>query len=325
MKKRVMKMIATAMVLGASMAFVGCTSEPASSSVEQSDDVEMVKVKVQNGNEAMIDIEIEKDPQKVVTLDYISLDMLVSWGLLDQVVGSSHTAVPDHLVKYLEESDIVGLGGLKEVDMEGVMSLQPDLIFTSGRLAANYDEFAPIAPTVMNNLDYEVGSWESFETIARRNASIFGMEEVVEKQIAEYEARLNTLQEQAKGKTAVIGIMSGGSLSTLGNSSRCSLIGNEIGFENLANDVDSTHGNTSSFELLVQLDPDYIFILDRDAAIETEGASSAKQLMDNELVQMTQAHKNDNIVYLNNSAWYLCEGGILAMDTMLSDVESAFK
>ena len=105
--------------------------------------------------------------------------------------------------------------------------------------------------------------------------------------------------------------------STLGNGSRGSLIGREAGFTNLAVDVDSTHGNESSFELLVQLDPDYIFVLDRDMAIQTEGAKLAQEIMENELVQKTKAYQNGNIVYLTPSVWYLAEGGITAMDIMI--------
>lgn len=96
-----------------------------------------------------------------------------------------------------------------------------------------------------------------------------------------------------------------------------------MGFENIAQDVDSTHGNSSSFELLVDLDPEYMFILDRDTAINSEGAKTAVEVMDNELVQQTQAYKNDNIVYLTPDVWYLAEGGITATDTMLRDIENA--
>lgn len=113
--------------------------------------------------------------------------------------------------------------------------------------------------------------------------------------------------------------------NTLGDGSRCSLIGNEVGFDNLAKDVDSTHGNESSFEVLVSLDPDYIFVLDRDSAIGAEGASLAQDIMDNELVHKTKAHTNDNIVYLTPTVWYLAEGGITATDIMLADLEAGIK
>ena len=85
----------------------------------------------------------------------------------------------------------------------------------------------------------------------------------------------------------------------------------------------STHGNEASFEFIVEKDPEYIFVLDRDAAIQTEGAQLAQEVMENDLVKGTQAYQNGNIVYLAHPAvWYTAEGGITALDLMLQVLES---
>jgi ABC-type enterochelin transport system, periplasmic component len=64
-------------------------------------------------------------------------------------------------------------------------------------------------------------------------------------------------------------------------------------------------------------------VLDRDAAIQTEGAQLAQEVMENDLVKGTQAYQNGNIVYLAHPAvWYTAEGGITALDLMLQDLES---
>ena len=44
--------------------------------------------------------------------------------------------------------------------------------------------------------------------------------------------------------------------------------------------------------------PDYLFILDRDAAIQTEGAQLAQEIVENELVMGTRAYQDGHIVYL---------------------------
>ncbi len=112
----------------------------------------------------------------------------------------------------------------------------------------------------------------------------------------------------------------------LGNDGRCSMIGREIGFENIGVDANidtSTHGNEASFEFIVEKAPEYIFVMDRDAAIGTDGAQLAQEIMENELVMGTDAYKNGNIVYLAHPAvWYTAEGGITALDLMLQDLES---
>ena len=48
--------------------------------------------------------------------------------------------------------------------------------------------------------------------------------------------------------------------------------------------------------------------------------------MDNELVRKTDAFKKGNLVILENPAvWYTAEGGISALDIMISDLEKAVK
>ena len=84
------------------------------------------------------------------------------------------------------------------------------------------------------------------------------------------------------------------------------------------------HGEESSFELIAKLNPSYIFVLDRDSAIGTNGAKLAKDIMDNEIVNMTDAAKNGRLVILSYPAiWYTAEGGITALDYMLKDLEAS--
>ena len=107
---------------------------------------------------------------------------------------------------------------------------------------------------------------------------------------------------------------------------RCSIIGVEAGFENIGVDANidtSTHGNEASFEFLVEKAPDYIFVMDRDAAIGTDSAQLAQDIMENELVMGNEAYKNGHLVYLAHPAvWYTAEGGITALDLMLQDLEN---
>ena len=144
--------------------------------------------------------------------------------------------------------------------------------------------------------------------------------------MADFDGRIAALSEFAAGKTAIVGLITSGSYNVLGNDGRCSMIGREIGYENIGVDADidtSTHGNEASFEFIVEKDPDYIFVLDRDAAIQTEGAQLAQDVLENELVMGTRAYQDGHIVYLAHPAvWYTAEGGITALDLMLQDLES---
>lgn len=289
---------------------------------EHKENGEQITVTSLNGNMEQVEITLPYNPQRVAVLDMAVLDMLDNWGLGDRVVGMPKSSTIDYLSDYNENKDIVDLGTLKEVDMEALMVSEPEVIFISGRLSAQYDALSAIAPVVYLTTDYKNGYLQSVKKNAQLVASIFGKEDQAQAQTAAFDARVEALRTAAQGKTAIIGMVTSSNFNTLGNSSRGSLIGNEIGFTNLANEVDTTHGNESSFELLVELNPDYIFVLDRDSAIQAEGARLAKEVMENELVYQTKAYQEGNVVYLTPTVWYLVEGGLTATDRMLEDIEA---
>jgi len=306
------------------------SSEPASTEPTPSETVpdetpepDFITITTCNADKEPVEIEVPYNPQRVAVMDMATLDMMDNWGLGDRVTGMAKNTYVDYLKAYIDNEDIQNLGTLHESDLEAMMAAEPDIIFIGNRMAAQYDALSEIAPVVYMSLDYEAGLMQCMKNNVGNVAKIFGMEEMAEDQLNGFEMRINALAAAAEGKTAVIGVVTSGGFNTLGKASRCSLIGGEVGFENLANDVDGTHGNESSFELLVELNPDYIFVLDRDTAIAAEGAQIAQEVMENELVQKTGAYQNNRIVYLTPAPWYLAEGGITAMGAMLSDLESA--
>lgn len=307
----------------AATAAESATTESTATAPAEAEKPETITITSLNGNKEEIQLEVPYDPQRIAILDMASLDILDSLSLGDRVVGSAGTSL-DYLQEYVTTDGIANLGTIKEADLEAVMASEPDIIFIGGRLASSYDALAEIAPVVYLVTDSELGIVESVQKNAATIASIFGLESQVEEKMSGFAERIEALAAIAEGKTAIIGMCTSGSFNVLGNDGRCSIIGREIGFHNLGNaDVTSTHGNESSFELIVEKAPDYIFVMDRDAAIGTDGAKLAREIMENELIKGTDAYKNGNIVYLANPAvWYTAEGGIKALDIMLSDLES---
>lgn len=314
-----------------------------------------------NGAKETIELEVPFDPQRIAILELASLDILDSLGVGDRVVGMASTGI-DYLSAYSENTDLVPLGTIKEADLEAVMECEPDVIFIGGRLSSMYDDLSQIAPVVFLQTDTAAdgkGVIESVRDNATTIASMFGLEDEIASKMEAFDQRIAALQEFAAGKTAVVGMCTSGSFNVLGNDGRCSIIGREIGFDNVAADaaaeqseqsgkpegtskqgnnqgesqgegksgeaiaaVTATHGNEASFETIVSLDPDYIFVMDRDAAIGTEGAQLAREIMDNELVQSMRAAQDNHIVYLEHpNVWYTAEGGITALDYMLTDLE----
>lgn len=328
-----------------------------------------ITITSKNANGEDTELEVPFDPQRIAILDMASLDILDRLGLGDRVVGTASTSI-DYLQEYATNKDLEALGTIKEADLEAVMKCEPDIIFIGGRLAKNYDVLSEIAPVVYLATDTKKGLVQSVRDNATTIASIFGLEDEIAAEMEGFDGRIAELAEFADGKTAVVGMCTSGSFNVLGNDGRCSIIGREVGFDNVAAGqassanqggagkkdgseshggqagagekgssdqgsagekgstgeavaaVTATHGNEASFETIVSLDPDYIFVMDRDAAIGTEGAQLAQEIMENELVASTRAYQDGNIVYLEHPAvWYTAEGGITALDYMLADLE----
>lgn len=292
---------------------------------EQTDQTpETITIQSLNASKETADLEVPYNPKRIAILDMASLDILDALGVGDRVVGTADTSL-EYLQDYIND-DIANLGTIKEADLEAVMACEPDVIFIGGRLSSSYDALSEIAPVVYLATDVEIGVVESVRKNATTIASMFGLEDKVEELMTDFSARIDELKTVSEGKTAIVGMCTSGSFNVLGNDGRCSIIGVEVGFENIGVDADidtSTHGNEASFEFIVEKNPDYIFVMDRDAAIGTDGAQLAKDIMENELVMGTDAYINGNLIYLEHpAAWYTAEGGITALDIMLSDLES---
>ena len=311
------KFFALAIAVVMAMSLVACSSSTSSSSEtagsNQSSQPETVTIKSLNANGEEVDLVVPYNPQRIAILDMASLDILDALGVGDRVVGSANTSL-DYLQSYVTNAEVTNLGTIKEADMEAVMACEPDVIFIGGRLSKSYDALSEIAPVVYLATDSKAGVVESVKKNANTVAPMF-------------DGRIQKLADFAKDKTAIVGMCTSGSFNVLGNDGRCSIIGREIGFNNVGVDAKnqtSTHGNEASFEYIVEKNPDYIFVMDRDAAIGTDGAKLAQEIMENELVKGTDAYKNGHIVYLKHPAvWYTAEGGITALDLMLQDLETA--
>ncbi len=329
MKKLLLTFIAAIMAVG----LIACGSSSSNNSEQTTtentstqQEKTSVTIKSLNGSKEEVDLEVPYNPKRIAILDFASLDIIDSLGVGERVVGMASTSI-DYLKKYSDNTSIKSLGTIKEADFEAVMECEPDIIFIGGRLSNSYDKLSEIAPVVYLSTDTEIGLVESVSKNAKTIASIFGLESEVDSKLANFTERINNLKNFAQSKTALVGMTTSGSFNLLGNDGRCSIIGREIGFNNLtAASSTSTHGNESSFETVVSQNPDYIFVMDRDSAIATSGAKTAKEIMENDLVMSTDAYKNNHIVYLEHpNVWYTAEGGIQALDIMLQDLETGLK
>ena len=77
-------------------------------------------------------------------------------------------------------------------------------------------------------------------------------------------------------------------------------------------------GDDISVETIAAANPDWILVMDRDAAIGQEGQAAA-QVLDNELMANTTAWSNGDVTYLDGGRWYIMIHGVDNAVEMLSD------
>lgn len=258
------------------------------------------------------------NPKKVVVFDYGSLDTIDALGVGDAVAALPRQGVPSYLSQY-DTDDYINAGGLKEPDFEAINEVQPDLIIISSRQADSYDQFAEIAPTIYMAVDTK-DYMNSFEKNVNTLAQIFDKEDVAKEKLEAIETSI----EEVKGKTTddkkgLIVLSNAGELSAYGVGSRFGIIHDVLGVVPVDEGIKvSTHGDTITSEYILEKNPDYLFVVDRDAVVGGEVA--AKETVENEIVKKTNAYKDGKIVYLDPNYWYLSGGGIESVSEMIKSI-----
>ncbi|MRX73842.1 ABC transporter substrate-binding protein [Bacillus lacus] len=276
---------------------------------------ETVTVKHQYG-----EVTVTKNPQKAVVFDFGVLDTLDVLGA--DVAGVPQLVVPQYLQKYAA-SEYTNVGSLKEPDFEAIHALKPDVIYISARQAELYKQFEEIAPTILVETDY-ADYLGSLEKNVEMLGKIYGKEDIAEKALNDLKAKASELSEKtgSSDSKALILLANEGKVSAYGAGSRYGFIHDVFGFKQSDENIEvSQHGQSITFEYILERNPDVMFVIDRSAAIG--GEAGAQQTVENDLVKKTSAFENGKIVYLDGGIWYLSGGGLQSVNLMMEEVEKA--
>lgn len=283
---------------------------------ESTDDRNVITVKHQSGT-----TEVVEYPKNTVILNYGIADTFEELGI--DFKGTSKAVLPSYL-KDLDPS-IVDVGNIVTPNMEKINELDPELIIISGRQAAMYEEFLKLAPTLNLNVDMS-DYMESFKENQRIIGRLFDKTEEVEKELKEIDARIEKIRKETLNmdKKALIVLTNEGRMSAYGSGSRFGIIHDVFGLPAVDEAIEvSTHGQSISNEFIQEKNPDYLFVIDRGAAIKREALN--KESFANDLIKTTNAYKNDKIIFLSPDIWYLSGGGLKSIKLMIDEVEKAIE
>ena len=257
------------------------------------------------------------NPERVFTFDLGVLDTLDALGV--EPAGVPDASYPASLSKYAD-AKYEKIGSLKEPDFEAVSAGAPDLIIISGRTAGAYEELSKIAPTIDLSID-AANPMESFKDQTKILGTIFNKSAEVDAKLADLDATIAaTKTEAAAAGKGLIVLTSGGEVTAYGAGSRFGLIHDVLGVPTAADvKAEGSHGESVSFEYIKQVNPDLLYVINRDTAVGSE-AAAANPVLDNELVQSTNAAKNNKIISLDPAAWYIVGYGLNNVEAMVKAV-----
>ncbi|MGT2846389.1 siderophore ABC transporter substrate-binding protein [Streptococcus massiliensis] len=323
MKKQFKTLLLSTLALVAIFVLAACgaknTSKTTSSSTSSSSSAAATEVTIKTSNG---DVTVPANPKKIVTFDLGAADTIRALGKESSLAGMPTETVPAYLKDLAKK--VTNVGTMKDPDMEAIAALKPDLIIASGRTADFVDQFKEIAPTVLfksDNKDY----WNSTKTNILSLASIFGEEgtKKAKKQLTSLDKSIKDIADKNKAsdKKALTLMLNEGSMSAFGAKSRFAFLYSTLGFKATDTKIeDSRHGQEMSFESISEINPDIIFALNRTLAIGGDNSSN-EGILDNALIQATNAGKNKAIVNLTSDLWYLSGGGLESTKLMIDDVK----
>jgi iron complex transport system substrate-binding protein len=261
-----------------------------------------------NGNTATIPV----NPKNVVSLDNRTFETLEAWGI--KLAAAPKNVIPA-TISYKNDDSIQNIGSHTEPNLEVIAAVDPELVIVGQRFAQYYEDIKELVPNAaVINLDINVSAGDGtagdnlvsgFKDITLLLGQIFDKNEEAEALVAEFDKAIADAKAAYNGTDAVISvIVSGGNIgySAPHNGRVWGPLYDIFGWVSPL-EIDNTstdhQGDEISVEAIAQANPDWLMVLDRDAATSSAAESTpAKDVIENSpALKNTTAIKNGNIVY----------------------------
>jgi len=295
-----------AVSLAAALALTGCASA-ASAPADEAAALATVTVEDNHGP-----IEVPVSPERVVALDNTTFQTLSDWGV--RLVAAPKPLMYDLWPSLSGGDEVLDVGLHREPDIEAVLSADPDLIVGGYRFREIYDQLKDIQPATIETSPRD---GEEHTSELKRQTTILGQVFDKNAEAAALNAGLDEAISDAKAaydpSQTVMGLItSGGKISYAapGEGRGVGHLFPTLGLTPaLDRDAeDASHGDDISVEAIAAANPEWLFVLDRDAQFGEDGYVSAKDLVENaEALKNVPAIQKGQVVYLDGS-FYLDEG-----------------
>ena len=253
---------------------------------------------------------VPEEPQSVIATDNRVFRTLGEWDVeLSAAPIDLMPADMEVLEKYTQNEEILNLGNHREPNMEMVTAAEPDLVINGQRFSQHGEAIANAVddgvPIVDTDIDVESGNIDQeFRDQITLLGEVFGHQDDAEALITDFDDALERAKEAYDPEVTVAGLItSGGDINYSAPTT-----GRAIGplydilelTPALEDDGSTDHqGDDISVEAIASANPEFLIVMDRDAAVGDGTSSGAKELIEeSEALQDVPAVANDNIYYM---------------------------
>jgi iron complex transport system substrate-binding protein len=249
--------------------------------------------------------EVPKPPKSVVATDNNSFQTLSDWGI--QLTAAARALMPSTIPEK-DDDDIVDLGLHIEPDLEAVVEVEPDLIITGSRFSQYNEDFEKLAPDAAI-VTLDVREDKPFDEELKRRvdtlAEIFDKQDEAKKLDDDLDAAVARVKDAYQSGDKVMSvIVSGGEIGY-----SAPHVGRTFGplydlFDftpalEVEGADDDHQGDDVSVETIADSNPDWILVMDRDAALSEEDSQPAAEVIEkSEALKKVTAITEGNVVYM---------------------------
>lgn len=255
-------------------------------------------------------MEVPTAPQSVIATDNRIFRTLGEWDIeLSAAPVDLMPAGLDVVEQYTNNDDILNLGNHREPNMEFMIAAEPDLVVNGQRFAQHHDAIVEAVgadvPIVSTDIDVESGAIdEEFRAQMTLLGEVFGHEDDANQIIADFDEALERAQQAYDSEMTVSGLITSGGDINYAAPTTGRAVGplyDILDLNPALGDEGTTdhQGDDISVEAIASANPEFLIVMDRDAAVGDGTSAGARELIEeSQALQNVPAVANDNIYYM---------------------------
>jgi len=263
-------------------------------------------------------VTVPVNPKNVIALDSRTFETLADWNI--KLAAAPKDVMPKES-PYVKDEAVQNIGNHREPNLEIIAAANPELVIVGQRFANHYEsikKLVPNAAVIDLNFDVSEKADKPGENLVKGLkdstiilGQIFDKNEEAKQLVADFDKSIEDAKSAYNGTATVMGVeVSGGNIGF--SAPRFGRVWGPM-FEmfgwkpalEIANATSGHKGDEISVEAIAKSNPDWIFVLDRDAAISSESeAVPAKDVINNSpALQKVTAVSKGQIIFAPNDTY----------------------